>query len=132
MITYQIEKDLSPEEFISVLNQSTLAERRPVNEPDRIQKMLDHGNLIVTARENNVLIGVARFFDRLFVLYVLVGFSRGPGLPKTRNWEGINQANKITNAQSKIDIISGTQSCGILPKDRNETVGTVFLHGRYQ
>jgi predicted N-acetyltransferase YhbS len=60
MITYQIEKNLSPTEFINVLNKSTLGKRRPVNELDRISKMLEHGNLIITARENNVLIGVAR------------------------------------------------------------------------
>jgi predicted N-acetyltransferase YhbS len=60
MITYQIEKNLSPTEFINVLNKSTLGKRRPVNELDRISKMIEHGNLIITARENNVLIGVAR------------------------------------------------------------------------
>jgi predicted N-acetyltransferase YhbS len=60
MITYQIEKNLAAEEFISVLNKSTLGERRPVKEPERILQMLEHGNLIITARDHNRLIGVAR------------------------------------------------------------------------
>ncbi len=46
MITYQIEKDLDPIEFIDVLNRSTLGERRPVNELERIVSMLKHGNLL--------------------------------------------------------------------------------------
>jgi len=60
MITYQIEKELSVEEFTEVLVKSTLGERRPISEPDRIAKMLEHGNLIITARHNGKLVGVAR------------------------------------------------------------------------
>jgi hypothetical protein len=39
MITYQIEKDLTTNEFKDVLNKSTLGERRPVDEPERTMKM---------------------------------------------------------------------------------------------
>jgi predicted N-acetyltransferase YhbS len=60
MITYQVEENLGIEEFTQVLINSTLGERRPINEPDRIQKMLEHGNLIITARDNGKLIGVSR------------------------------------------------------------------------
>lgn len=60
MIAYSIEKDLGTEEFIDVLKRSTLAERRPVDEPERIQNMLRHGNLVITARYNGRLVGVAR------------------------------------------------------------------------
>ena len=71
MITYQIEKNLTAQEFIEVLNKSTLGERRPVNEPERITKMLEYGNLIITARENNILVGVARSLtDFLYCTYL--------------------------------------------------------------
>lgn len=60
MITYQIEELITVEEFTKVLVDSTLAERRPVGEPKRIGEMLKHANLIVTARDNGKLIGVAR------------------------------------------------------------------------
>ncbi|HRO46406.1 GNAT family N-acetyltransferase [Agriterribacter sp.] len=60
MISYQVENDLSCDEFISVLQRSTLGERRPVNDPERITAMLAHGNLILTARDNGNIIGVAR------------------------------------------------------------------------
>lgn len=60
METYRLEPDLSAEEFIAVLVRSTLAERRPVADPAAIAGMLRHANLIVTARLDGRLIGVAR------------------------------------------------------------------------
>lgn len=60
MITYQIEESITAAEFIEVLNASTLAERRPINDPERIAQMLQHANLIATARDQGKLIGIAR------------------------------------------------------------------------
>ena len=59
-IDYQRELDLSTEEFIDVLQRSTLAERRPVDKPDVIATMLTNADVIITAREDGVLVGVAR------------------------------------------------------------------------
>ena len=71
MITYQQEQSLSPEEFVSVLNRSTLAERRPVDDPERVKNMLQHANLTITARDNGKLVGVARSItDFAFCTYL--------------------------------------------------------------
>jgi GNAT superfamily N-acetyltransferase len=59
-ITYQLEPDLPPEEFIDVLVRSTLAERRPVDRPDVIRGMLANAGVIVTARAGGKLVGVSR------------------------------------------------------------------------
>lgn len=59
-IAYAVEERLTVPEFLDVLHRSTLAERRPVDEPDRIAKMVAHANLFVTARDGGKLIGVAR------------------------------------------------------------------------
>lgn len=59
-INYAIEKNLNTEEFIKVLYDSGLAERRPVNDKERIETMLKNSNLILTARVEGKLIGVAR------------------------------------------------------------------------
>ena len=58
--TYALEPSLSVEEFLDVLNRSTLAERRPVDEPETLEKMLRNANLIVTARVEGRLVGVSR------------------------------------------------------------------------
>jgi ribosomal protein S18 acetylase RimI-like enzyme len=71
MIDYKIENDLSLEEFRRVLISSSLGARRPVHDDERLQKMLDHGNLIITARENDRLIGVSRSLsDFAFCTYL--------------------------------------------------------------
>lgn len=59
-IIYALEKSLDVSEFIEVLKNSTLAERRPVDDEQRISSMCNNANLIVTARIDGKLIGVAR------------------------------------------------------------------------
>ena len=60
-IAYQVEPNLSPAEFIDVLQRSTLAERRPVDRPELIERMLAHANVIITARSAaGLLVGVSR------------------------------------------------------------------------
>lgn len=60
MIQYQIENDLSAEEFKNLLIKSTLGERRPIDDFERVQSMVENANLILTARFNGQLVGVAR------------------------------------------------------------------------
>lgn len=59
-IEYRVGQAISAEEFIDVLRRSTLAERRPVDDPDCIAGMLAHGNLLVTAWDGDFLVGVSR------------------------------------------------------------------------
>lgn len=59
-VVYQLEPDLSTAEFIAVLVKSTLGERRPVDDPARIEGMLRQADVIVTARLNGQLVGVSR------------------------------------------------------------------------
>ncbi len=59
-IRYQLDPELSCEEFIDVLRRSTLAERRPVDDVQRIALMLRGASCIVTARDGEKLVGVSR------------------------------------------------------------------------
>jgi GNAT superfamily N-acetyltransferase len=59
-IVYSLEPDLSVQEFRDILIASTLAERRPANDPERLERMLRHADIIVTARDGERLVGVAR------------------------------------------------------------------------
>ncbi len=60
MISYAVENNLDPEEFRTVLINSTLGERRPVDDLERIKRMTERANLVVTARLEGKLIGIAR------------------------------------------------------------------------
>jgi predicted N-acetyltransferase YhbS len=59
-VRFQLEPDLPADEFIDVLKRSTLAERRPVHDPDAIRAMLENADLVVAARIGARLVGVAR------------------------------------------------------------------------
>ena len=59
-ILYQLEPDLSVDEFICVLNRSTLGERRPVDDRLTMEKMVRNADVILTARADGVLVGVSR------------------------------------------------------------------------
>lgn len=60
-MTYALEPDLAAEEFADVLRRSTLAERRPVDQPERLDAMLRHADLVVTARDAaGLLVGISR------------------------------------------------------------------------
>ncbi len=60
MIVYRVGNDIDLDAFIDVLCDSTLGERRPVDDRQRMEQMLTRANLVVTAWESEQMIGVAR------------------------------------------------------------------------
>ena len=60
LVTYQAEPNLRPTDFIDALQRSGLAERRPIEYPDQISGMLQHADIILTARCEGLLVGVSR------------------------------------------------------------------------
>ena len=59
-IQYEYTRVIGEEEFVDLLRRSSLAERRPVDDPKCIKAMIEHANLLCTAWDGVKLIGVAR------------------------------------------------------------------------
>ncbi|WOX06125.1 GNAT family N-acetyltransferase [Microbulbifer pacificus] len=59
-IEYRIDKEVSVEQFLNLLESSTLAERRPVEDRECLQGMLKNSNLTVSAWDGDRLVGIAR------------------------------------------------------------------------
>jgi GNAT superfamily N-acetyltransferase len=59
-IEYKINAPVSADQFIAVLCESTLGERRPVEDRECMEGMLKNSNLTVTAWEGERLVGIAR------------------------------------------------------------------------
>jgi len=59
-IVYRCDQPITAEQFRDLLVRSTLGERRPIDDADRLQGMLDHANLLCTAWEEGRLVGLAR------------------------------------------------------------------------
>jgi len=59
-IVYSHEIKITPDQFVDLLRRSGLAARRPVEDPACIEGMLWNANLLVTAWQGDLLVGVAR------------------------------------------------------------------------
>lgn len=59
-VSYRSNIKVTVDEFIDLLNRSTLGERRPVGQPERIRKMLDHADVVITAWAGDRLVGISR------------------------------------------------------------------------
>ena len=60
MIEYRVGNDLDLEQVIELYRASTLGERRPVDERDRMEKMLRNANLVITAWDGELMVGISR------------------------------------------------------------------------
>ena len=60
MITYRTGNDLNLDTVIELYRASTLGERRPVDDRERMRQMLQNANLVVTAWDGELLVGIAR------------------------------------------------------------------------
>ena len=59
-ITYQTNAPITPPEFQTLLQDSTLGERRPIDDPACIKGMIENSNLVVSAWDEKRLVGIAR------------------------------------------------------------------------
>ena len=59
-IEYKINTSISVDQFIDLLLRSSLSERRPIDDRECLQGMVNNSNLLVTAWDGEKLIGIAR------------------------------------------------------------------------
>jgi len=59
-LQYQINTPITSQQFIDLLQRSTLAERRPVDDQECMAGMVANSNLMVSAWDDAQLVGIAR------------------------------------------------------------------------
>ena len=59
-VTYEIKQSVEVNQFIDLLRRSSLSERRPIDDLECMQGMIDNADLMVTAWHGQKLVGVAR------------------------------------------------------------------------
>lgn len=59
-IEYKVNAPITSDQFIELLEDSTLGERRPIQDRDCIAGMLANSNLIVSAWNSDKLVGISR------------------------------------------------------------------------
>lgn len=60
MIQYRFGNNLDIDQVIDLYRASTLGERRPVGDRDRMRRMIENANLVVTAWDGTLLVGISR------------------------------------------------------------------------
>ncbi len=116
MIKYAIEKELTVEEFKEVLVKSTLGVRRPISEPERLQKMLELGNLIVTARENGKLIGVSRSLTDFQYCTYLSDLAVDVDYQKQGVGKELIRQTKLATPKAKLILLAAPDAIPYYPK----------------
>ena len=114
--TYANELQLTAAEFVDVLRRSTLAERRPIDDPARIEAMLRNADIIMTARCDGLLVGIARavsdfsFCTYLSDLAVDENFQRR-GIGR----ELIRRTQEAAGMQAKVILIAAPKAVDYYP-----------------
>lgn len=115
-IIYAIEKSLDVSEFIEVLKNSKLAERRPIDDEQRIASMCINANLIVTARLNGKLIGVARSITDFVYCTYLSDLAVDLAYQKKGIGKKLIEETKKQTPQAKLILLSAPAVVEYYPK----------------
>jgi len=59
-LTYTTKKLISVESYVDLISSTSLKDRRPLNDYERIEQMLKNASLTVTSWDGNELVGIAR------------------------------------------------------------------------
>lgn len=115
-IIYTVEKSLDVSEFIEVLKNSTLAERRPVDDEQRISSMCNNANLIVTARLDGKLIGVARSITDFVYCTYLSDLAVDLEYQKKGIGKKLIEETKKITPQARLILLSAPDAVDYYPK----------------
>ena len=71
MIRYELGNDLDIDAVIELYEASTLGARRPINDRNRMHRMIKNSNLVVTAWDADLIVGISRAIsDFSFATYL--------------------------------------------------------------
>ena len=127
-ITYKSDVKISADQFIDVLKRSTLAERRPVHDRIKIENMLRHGNILVTAWAGDLLVGVSRalsdfsFCCYLSDLAVDESFQK-QGIGK----QLIQETHAVSGLHTSLVLLAAPKAANYYPKIGMERFTDCFL-----
>lgn len=131
-VTYQ-RKPISAEDFRGILNSSGLGARRPVDDLPRLQAMIDHADLIVTARtgESGRIVRVARSLtDWSYACYLsdlaVAAAYQGQGIGKRL----IEETRRHIGPKAMCLLVSAPGSVGFYDKIGMPRIDGAFLYPR--
>ncbi|HTZ74950.1 MAG TPA: GNAT family N-acetyltransferase [Candidatus Aquilonibacter sp.] len=117
MIEYRLGNDLNLDEVIDLYAASTLGERRPIAERDRMASMLKNANLVVSAWDGNLLVGISRSLSDFSYATYLSDLAVRVSHQRTGIGKGlIRQTQKAGGPQARIILLSAPAATNYYPR----------------
>jgi ribosomal protein S18 acetylase RimI-like enzyme len=117
MIDYRYGNDVDLDTIIELFHASTLGKRRPVDDRAIVADMMRHANLVVTAWEAGLLVGVARTLtDFSYVGYLSDLAVRDSYQRRGIGVELVRQTREKMGPRSMIVLLSAPQAVGYYPR----------------
>lgn len=116
-IEYRFGNALDVDAVIELLNASTLGERRPVDDRRIVAKMIEHGNLTVTAWDGPQMVG----FCRTLTDFAYVGYLSDLAVRVTHQKHGIGvemiaRTREAMGPRSSLVLLSAPKAVEYYPK----------------
>lgn len=116
MINYQIENNLSHDEFKMLLIKSTLGNRRPIEDKARLTSMVENSNLIITARHKEQLVGVSRSITDFIYCTYLSDLAVDKAFQKKGIGKELIRLTKKETPEAKLILLSAPNAENYYPK----------------
>jgi len=116
MIVYETEPALTVAEFQKILASSTLGERRPINDPERLERMLRGANLIITARDNGEIIGVSRSLTDFSFCTYLSDIAVDERYQRQGIGKELIRQTKLATGEAKLILLSAPKAVDYYPR----------------
>lgn len=127
-ITYKSDVKISADQFIDVLNRSTLAERRPVHDRERIESMLHHGNILITAWAGDLLVGVSRALSDFSFCCYLSDLAVDESYQKQGiGKQLIQETHAVSGLQTTLILLAAPKAANYYPKIGMDRFTDCFL-----
>jgi ribosomal protein S18 acetylase RimI-like enzyme len=132
-IQYRTDRAVDVAAFKDILERSGLAARRPVGEPERLARMLQAYNLVLTAWDDELLVGIATCWTD----YAHSGYLADLAVAADRQHSGIGRelvyrARAAVGPQVTLILLSAPAAVEYYPKIGMERFTDCFIFRRSQ
>jgi GNAT superfamily N-acetyltransferase len=117
VITYRLGNDFDVDAMIELYHASTLGERRPAGDRGRMGEMLKQANLVVTAWDGDLLVGISRALsDFSFVTYLSDLAVRKSHQRSGIGKELIRRTQQAAGPQAKLILVAAPAAAEYYPR----------------
>lgn len=126
VISYKVNAKIEAHQLAELFSSSGI--KRPVDDLNRVKRMIDHANLTITAWDGEKLVGVARAFTDFSFCCYLSDLAVDKDYQKHGiGHELVNEVLKQIGDESNLLLLAAPESMDYYPKIGFDRVGNAYL-----